>query len=277
MIGRSVHGVRWGRVAVVGLLGATVVGLAISGRLLRTHAGTVGGRPAAIEAAPGHEGATRGSQITVYSPPRVTPASTPIQSQVDSELAQAETNGWPSEAVLGGLPGPADSVAYPAVSVSDRIDPSAYATAFVTELLDRDYAHQSLAQLLAWAQSESALDTLPGVPTDLAPRSLVLSLVDAEGGSPVPSPGQWTAETAAATSQSVSGLQIQVDPDWVSLVSTGWEPTDPAMTMLTVTGTLSTNDQGRSPTQSFSLVLTLGSNGSRPGYGAVAVDDWTVR
>jgi hypothetical protein len=48
------------------------------------------------------------------------------------------------------------------------------------------------------------------------------------------------------------------------------------MTVLTVTGDLVSRGAGRSESGSFSLELTLGSNGSRPGYGAVAVDDWTV-
>lgn len=211
-----------------------------------------------------------------YSPPRVARPGSPVQSQVDGELAQAEkTTLDPSVAAL--LPAAGDSTAYPAVPSADRGDPAAYAAAFVAELLDRDYRRQSRTQLLAWAQAESAPNTLPGVPAGLAPRSLVMSLVAPDGpNGPVPSSGQWTVLSANDTSQTVAGLQTQVDPDWVSLISTGWEPVDPAMTMLTVTGTLVTRSGAEQASQPFSLVLTVGSNASRPGCGAVAVDGWTV-
>lgn len=211
-----------------------------------------------------------------YSPPRVNPPASPVQSRVDGELAQAETRVLDSS-VARSLPAPADSTAYPPVPVADLNDPAAYATAFITELLDRGYRSQSRTQLLAWAQAESAPNTLPGVPASLASRSLVMSLAAPEAASsPVPSGAQWASLASSSTSQSVAGLQSQVDPDWLALISTGWEPIDPAMTMLTVTGTLTTSGKQEPTAQPFSLVLTLGSNGSRAGYGAVAVDEWTV-
>lgn len=48
------------------------------------------------------------------------------------------------------------------------------------------------------------------------------------------------------------------------------------MSMLTVTGTLTTASSAEPTSQPFALVLTVGSDGSRPGYDAVAVDDWPV-
>jgi hypothetical protein len=212
-----------------------------------------------------------------YSPPRVTPVDSLAQSRVDGELVQAETNRALNASAGGSLPAAADSAAYPSVPVADRNDPTAYATAFIAELLDRDYRDQSRTQLLAWVQAESAPNTLPGVPASLAPRSLVWSLTTPEGaGDPVPSTGRWTTLAESGASQTVVGLQTEVDPDWLTLISTGWEPVDPAMTMLTVTGTITISDTAGQTSQQLLLVLTLGSNGSRPGYGAVALDDWTV-
>jgi hypothetical protein len=48
------------------------------------------------------------------------------------------------------------------------------------------------------------------------------------------------------------------------------------MTILTVTGTLTTGGPAGTRTGTFSLHLTVGSSSYRPAYGAVAVDDWTV-
>ena len=254
---------------------ATLVGLLLGYRVFRSQPHSASRLPAT--ARPGAPAAGVSPTPGGYSPPRVNPADSPAQSRVDGELAQAETNGGLDLSALSSLPAPADSTAYPAVRVADRNDPAAYAIAFITELLDRDYRRQSRTQLLAWAQAESAPNTLPGVPASLASRSLVMSLAAPEAAStPVPPGAQWTSLAASSTSQSVASLECQVDPDWLALISTGWEPTDPAMTMLTVTGTLTTSSQRGPVAQSFSLVVTLGSNGSRAGYGAVAVDDWTV-
>ena len=269
---------RRGRRRSLGIaVGATTVllGLLLGYRVLRSQPGSASRPPAT---------AHRGAQVAGvsptptggYSPPRVNPPASPAQSRVDGELAQAETNVL-DPAAAGSLPAPADSTGYPAVPVGDRTDPAAYATAFVTELLDRDYRRQSRIQLLAWAQAESAPNTLPGVPANLASRSLVESLAaPGAASSPVPSRAQWASLAASSASQSVAGLQSEVDPDWLALISTGWEPIDPALTMLTVTGTLTTSGQREPTARPFSLVVTLGSNGSRAGYGAVAVDDWTV-
>lgn len=265
---------RW-RLGIVVGAAVALVGLLLGDQVFRSRPDSVSRLPATA-----HRGAPAAGVSPTsggYSPPRVNPADSPAQSRVDGELAQAETNGGLDSSALSSLPAPADSTAYPAVREADRNDPAAYAIAFITELLDRDYRRQSRTQLLAWAQAESAPNTLPGVPASLASRSLVMSLAAPEAAStPVPSGAQWTSLASSSTSQSVAGLESQVDPDWLALISTGWEPTDPAMTMLTVTGTLTTSSQRGPVAQSFSLVVTLGSNGSRAGYGAVAVDDWTV-
>jgi hypothetical protein len=204
-----------------------------------------------------------------------------VQTQTDQRLAQAESPDAIAAAAATAMPNPAYSAGYPAVAGAARDDPGAYALAFAAELLDRDYASQPRTRLLAWAQAEEAPNTLPGVPSALAGKALVLSLVapGLPGGSnpsPLPSTAQWADLARVHASQTVSGLQVMVDPDWTGLISSGWQPVDPAMTIMSVTGTLTTVEAGRTTTQSFALTVTLGSAAARPGYGAVAVDNWTV-
>jgi hypothetical protein len=205
-----------------------------------------------------------------------------LQRQIDAELAQAETPAAITAAQRTSVPAPDVSTAYPSIATADRSDPSAYAIAFVTELLDTNYAVASREGLLAWAEHEEAPNTLPGVPADVAGKALVLSLGDPDlpGGSPspVPSAAQWVAETQGGVSQSVTDVQAEVDPDWTQIISQGWQPHDPLMTVETVTGTLTVETKGvAAPPQSFSLSLTLGSAAhARAGYGAVAVTDWTL-
>jgi hypothetical protein len=207
----------------------------------------------------------------------VEPARTAEQSSVDSQLSRSEQPLSVSAADLESLPAAGDSVGYPAIPAPDRTDPGKYATAFVSELIGRNYAGQSRRALLAWAQAESAPNTLPGVVSTLASRSLVLSLTDpAAASGPVPAGAAWMEAAAAGETQTVSNVATTTDPSWLALMASGWQPTDPAMIMLTVSGTLVTSGPTGNQQGPFSLTLTLGSNGLRPGLGAVAVDDWTV-
>lgn len=214
----------------------------------------------------------------VYTPPRVRPVSSAVQDRTDQRLAAAGTPAALSAAEAAAIPAAVDSAAYPASAAADRNDPSAYAVAFATELLDRDYTRQSRAQLLAWAQSEEAPNTLPGVPSSVADKALVLSLDDPvlPGASPVPSATEWHSMAQTGDSQTVSGLQAQVDPDWTALIATGWQPTDPAMTVMAVTGVLAVRHDDHTTVESVAMTIMVGSARLRPGYGAVAVDDWTV-
>jgi hypothetical protein len=205
-----------------------------------------------------------------------------IEQQIDAELAAAEAPGAIAAAKRFTVPAPADSTAYPSVPKADRGDPGTYAIAFATELLDTNFAVESRDALLAWAEHEEAPNTLPGVPASVAGKALVLSLADPDlpGGSPspVPSAPQWAADAGRGVSQSVTDVAAEVDPDWTQIISQGWEPRDPLMTVEVVTGNLTIATGGAvALPQSFSFTLTLGSAAyARGGYGAVAVADWTL-
>ena len=213
---------------------------------------------------------------------RVEPPATAIEKQVDTELAQAETPASVTAAEATSVPAPATSGAYPSIPLADRSDPTAYAIAFATELLDTNYAAQSRAALLAWAEHEEAPNTLPGVPASVAGKALVLSLADPglPGGTPSPTPSasQWATNAEEGVTQSVEDVAAEVDPDWAQIIAEGWQPRDPRMTIETVTGTATDSTDGQAATpESFSLTLTLGTAAHmHAGYGAVAAGDWTV-
>jgi hypothetical protein len=264
--------------------------LAISSAVVLAGSHRGGSHAGALTGGQQPAGATRNTRARTTTAPTQRRAPTPntkvpqsaIQRQIDAELAQAETPAAIAAASRVSVPVPAVSTTYPTVASADRDDPSAYAIAFVTELLDTNYAVASREGLLAWAEHEEAPNTLPGVPSAVAGKALVLSLADPDlpGGSPspVPSAMQWVAEAQNGVSQSVTDVQAEVDPDWTRIISQGWQPRDPLMTVETVTGTLTVATKGVvAPPQSFSLVLTLGSAAHvRAGYGAVAAADWTL-
>ena len=246
------------------------------------------GHPSATRSSAAHPARSAPATTTTTSSPRqlaptptIKPPQTPVQKEIDTELAQAETPAAIAAAKATSVPAPAVSTLYPAVPIVDRSDPTAYAIAFATELLDTSYASQTRAGLLAWAEHEEAPNTLPNVPADVAGKALVLSLADPNlpGGSPspVPSPAEWAADATAGVSQQVSDVAAEVDPDWTEIVSEGWQPADPLMTIETVTGNLTVTTKGQAAApDSFTLTLTLGSAAHVRGYGAVAAGNWTV-
>ena len=214
------------------------------------------------------------------SPPP--PPRTAIQKRVDAELARAETPASLAAARAIDVPAPAASSAYPAIPAAEGSDPAAFAIAFAIELLSTNYLTQSRSALLGWAEYEEAPNTLPGIPAAVAGKSLVLSLADPDlpGATPSPTPStqQWLFDAQDGVVQSVSDVGAEVDPDWSSIISQGWQPRDPRMTIETVTGTMSVASAGQvARSAPFSLTLTLGSAAhGRAGYGAVAVGDWTL-
>jgi hypothetical protein len=267
-------------VVIVGCLGVST-GLVVAASLRGVPpAGTGRGPdPAGMssEAKAGHKSSTN-----PWPPPTPPAPNTAAQKEIDDRLAQAETPASITAAEETNVPAPAASSAYPPIPLVDRNDPAAFAIAFARELLDANYATESRAELLAWAELEEAPNTLPGVPDSVAGKALVLSLADPglPGGTPTPTPSaaQWASDGQRGEVQSVNGLQAEVDPDWTQIISEGWQPRDPHMTIEVVTGTMTVSIDGQTaPNQSFSLTLTLGTSGHvRGSYGAVASADWTL-
>lgn len=215
----------------------------------------------------------------VANPPLVNPAETGLQAQVDRQLAQAESPQALAAALVLRVPAPATTAAFPSLSESARQGYYDFAVAFSTELLDINYAADSRAEVLAWAQSEEAPNTFPGVPAVIGNKALYASLADPTlpGGSPSPLPDAsgWAASAASHVTQAVTGLQVETSPDWESVISQGWQPRDQLATIQVVTGTITTTTPGQKPAaQPFSLTLALGTSRYHVGYGAISASDY---
>jgi len=280
---RALWLVHRGAVLVVGIALALAVGIAIvvtteggGGR----HAGfavvspTVRERPSSTSAP---VATSRG-----YTPSTVKASETTEQATIDSQLARAESSSAIAAVDALTLPVAQDSSVYPAVPAAAREDPSSYASSFTAELLDRNYRDQSRAELLGWAQGEEAPNTLPGVPASVANKALCASLADpgipgGNGTSPVASLDVWAANAKSGTIERVTDLLVAVDPSWTEVIAKGWEPRDPLMTMMDVTGTLIVRTGVTTTRHAVSMVLALGSCHRAPGLGAMAVQDWRVR
>jgi hypothetical protein len=147
--------------------------------------------------------------------------------------------------------------------------------AFTQELLDVNFAASSRESLLAWANYNNAPNTLSGLSTSLSTRVLCASL--SVRPSPVPSVAAWRLLSSSGTIWRVSGLVVSVNPTWTQTMSAGWQSVDPLMVIDDVSGILTVSTPGHPPViESISFALTLGGASLHPGYGAVALDYWTV-
>jgi len=214
----------------------------------------------------------------VYNPPSgADSGSTSGQQQADNaKLAAA--NDHPAEwAAVNALhpPAPAPSRQFPAIAHTTRQNPDSYATAFVTELLSISFAKQSRSALLAWAVSETSPDTMPGTPASAAPKVLYAYLTGV--GSPIPTATTWADDASADTIWAPADLAMTTCPTWTQALATGWQPPDPRMECLDVTGNLTVTHTGAPPAvRPFSLQLGLGTAEYHHGYGAMSVNGWTV-
>jgi hypothetical protein len=173
------------------------------------------------------------------------------------------------------FPLPATGVAFSAIDGADSSSPAMYAMAFTQELLDIDFATSTRGELLAWASYNNAPNTMIAIPATAQAKMLPDSLTTGPGL--LPTLTQWTTNAAARTIWRVSALVISVNPTWTQALSAGWESVDPLMVIYDVSGTLTVTTPGRTPlVESFSFALTLGGASWHPGYGAVAVDYWTL-
>lgn len=220
------------------------------------------------------------ARLKWLTPPTVPTAGTPLQEEGDQLFARGLSATPGLEALMAlAVPSPAVSGGWPDLAAANS--PEAWAIEFVPALLDIDFARQSRAALGRWAQAEEAPELLPGVPERAADKVLYVSLlapaIAGEKDTAVPSATGWTALARAHASQSVSGLLVQVDPGWAQLVATGWQPPDPRMDVLDVSGLLSTRRGARVLARRFSCSVAVSSARWHAGYGTVAVGDWHER
>jgi hypothetical protein len=150
-----------------------------------------------------------------------------------------------------------------------------YAMAFTQELLNVDFATTTRNELLAWAGYNNAPNTTIGIPASAQLKVLPDSLTTSPAV--LPSTAQWSAFATSRTVWRVSGLVISVSPTWTQALSAGWVSVDPLMVIYDVSGALTVTTPGHpAVVESISFGLTLGGASLHPGYGAVAVDNWTV-
>ena len=212
---------------------------------------------------------------STYRPLRVVPPQTAVQQTIDQSLALNSGQGAVSLLERADVLAPATSAQFAAIDAADSSAASIYAMAFTQELLDIHFATSTREQLLAWANYNNAPFSLGDVPESLGSRVLGTSLTT--GSSPVPSATKWTQLATSRTSWSVSGLVVSVSPTWTQALSAGWQSRDPLMGIYDVSGVLSVTSPGHAAVvTSISFALTLGGASLHPGYGAVALDDWTV-
>ncbi len=209
-----------------------------------------------------------------YRPLRVRPPQTAVERAVNEALVK---NSLPGLAVLATAtcPSPATSASFGSIGTPDSASATLYAMAFTQELLDIDFATSTRDGLLAWANDNNAPNTLIGPPTSLSAKVLCLSLTS--GPSPVPSSSAWNLLAKNGTTWRVSGLVVSVNPAWNQAMNSGWTSIDPLMVIYDVSGLLTVATPGHPPVvKSIAFALTLGGASLRPGYGAVALDYWTV-
>lgn len=217
--------------------------------------------------------------LRALAPATTVPAETPLQQSYDDALAQgfAAPANRTSMALADALalPRPAIGGGWRAVAPEDT--PEGYALAFVSALLDVDFTRQSREGLGAWLLAESAPDLMPGIPSGFAERTLyasVMAPVLTGMSSPLPSAALWARDAHERVRFSVRDLEVQLDPQWQSLVDAGWQPRDLRAAVEDLSGVFVVT-RGRSVTRRrFSLVVQIGSARFHPGYGAVLLSDW---
>jgi hypothetical protein len=220
--------------------------------------------------------AVAGRTSTTYHPLRITPPQTAVERTVNEAMSQNLNSQGLAALEATTFPLPDISTAFPSIDRADSSSPSMYALAFTQELLDINFAASTRNALLSWAGYNNAPYTLTSLPTALSVKALAASLTTSPAV--VPSATRWSALAKARTLWRVSGLVISVSPVWTQILSAGWVPVDPLMVIYDVSGTLTVTTPGRSPVvESISFGLTLGGASLHPGYGAVAVDYWTVQ
>ena len=215
------------------------------------------------------------SNAATYHPLRITPPETAVERTVNQALEQSSNLSGLAALEASSFPSPITGAAFPPIVAADTSSPSMYAMAFTQELLDVDFATTTRNELLAWAGYNNAPNTTIGIPASAQLKVLPDSLTT--GPATMPSTAQWSAFATSRTVWRVSGLVVSVSPTWTQALSAGWVSVDPLMVIYDVSGALTETSPGHpAVVESISFGLTLGGASLHPGYGAVAVNNWTV-
>ena len=174
------------------------------------------------------------------------------------------------------VPPPADSGGWPSLPVTEA--PGPWAESFLGALLDVDYARQSRRCPRPLVGGGGGT----GPPARRARergrqgalRFAARPRCRRRAGQPGALARRWAALGREGATQQASDLEVQVDPGWAQLVSSGWQPVDPRMVVLDVSGLLTENTASALEAHRFSCSVALGSARWHAGYGAVAVGDW---
>jgi len=209
-----------------------------------------------------------------YRPLRVQPSQTAVERAVNQRMAETSQQGL-AKLATATCTSPATSATFRSIGTPDSASATLYAMAFTQELLDIDFATSTRDGLLAWVNDNNAPNTLMGLPTSLSAKVLCLSLTT--GTSPVPTATAWSMLAKSRTTWRVSGLVVSVNPAWIQAMNSGWTSIDPLMVIYDVSGLLTVATPGHPPVvKSIAFALTLGGASLHRGYGAVALDYWTV-
>jgi hypothetical protein len=218
---------------------------------------------------------TATSAAAPYHPLRITPPQTAVERTVNQALEQSSNQQGLAVLEASSFPVPATSAVFAPIEATDTESPAMYAMAFTQELLDIDFATATRNELLAWAGYNNAPNTTIDLPASAQSKVLPDSLTTSPAA--LPSTAQWSAFAKSRTLWRVSGLVVSVNPTWTQALGAGWVSVDPLMVIYDVSGILTATTPGHTASvESISFGLTLGGASLHPGYGAVAVDDWTV-
>ena len=264
--------------ATVVAAGLVVIVTSSRGDVQPTRPGRTGA--AAASHPPSARAASGPGQVAAVSPETTIPEDTPVQQYYDQGFQQGFASPG-NQALLAhlqalDLPRPAVAGGWPALPVADT--PGAWVREFVPGLLDIDFAHQSRDALGAWLTAEEAPDLMPGIPPGNRYGELYATLLEPAvtgQASPIPTATQWQADAAAGVRWTVTSLQVQLDPQWQSMIDAGWQPRDLRAAVEDVSGMLTqTGGIGGGDVHRFSLVLQVGSAHWHEGYGSVLLSGW---
>jgi hypothetical protein len=257
---------------------AVVLALVIVAGIVAIAAGAFStGRPTARPMAPRPSSPHSHTLRPAYNPPSPSGGPNSAQQRRDDAKIAASNDDPVQWSVIETLDLPAahPSARFPAIPHIGRQETENYATAFVGELLTITFATDSRPALLSWAVSETSPDTMPGTPASAGAKVLYADL--AGSGSPVPTSTAWAANAAAGVTWSVSNVTVSAAPIWTQALATGWQPPDPRMDDLDVTGILAVTQTGQPPiVKPFSLQLGLGTAEYHDGCGAMSLNAWRL-